>query len=173
MDIFSSPSLSASQYVSHVYSSLNLQDAGRSLLPLLLVSWTHYFIDRMIEVEYRALNQTSYRNFNATLLNETAAIVNAAVQNGTMKSPNYLFATLSANGTTGAGAGGDGGDSTSSGNTSPPPNPRSSLAMYEEFPTLSAEKHGAHDTHRIILYAITGCVSALFCVVIISGVRRL
>ncbi|GJE92146.1 E3 ubiquitin protein ligase [Phanerochaete sordida] len=122
MDIFSSPSLSASQ---------------------------------MIEVEYKALNQSQYQNFNATLLNETAAVVNATLTNGTIKAPNYLFATLIASNATGdpnTGLGGSNtGDSTDGDN--PPSNPRSSLAM-------------------IILYAITGCVSALFCVVIISGAIR-
>ena len=84
----------------------------------------------MIEVEYKALNQTKYRNFNATLLNETAAIVNAAITNGTMKSPNYLFATLLANDTVQGGSGVDaGGSSSSGGGGSSGTNPRSSLAM--------------------------------------------
>ncbi|KIP05108.1 hypothetical protein PHLGIDRAFT_108675 [Phlebiopsis gigantea 11061_1 CR5-6] len=125
MDIFSSPSLSASQ---------------------------------MIETEYRALNQSKYSNFNATLLNDTAAIVNTTLANGTYKAPNYLFATLVASNATDDPGTGDG----STGSTSAPSdgstqgggsNPHSSLAM-------------------IILYAITGCVSALFCVVIISGAIR-
>lgn len=122
MDIFSSPSLSASQ---------------------------------MIEVEYKALNQSRYQNFNATLLNETAAIVNTTLAIGNVKTANYLFATLIASNATGdstmGSTSGNNGDSTDGSN--PPPNPRSSLAM-------------------IILYAITGCVSALFCVVIISGAIR-
>lgn len=40
-------------------------------------------------------------------------------------------------------------------------------------PDLVPTKLPCPDTFvcRIILYAITGCVSALFCVVIVSGVR--
>ena len=111
----------------------------------------------MIEVEYTALNQSRYRDFNATLLNETAAIVNETLVNGTIKAPNYLFATLiAANATEGPGSS-DGGDTMpptgQSSNPDSTNNSKSSLAM-------------------IILYAITGCVSALFCVVIVSGVRR-
>lgn len=48
----------------------------------------------MIEVEYKSLNQSRYQNLNATLLNETAAIVNASLASATLKEPNYLFATL-------------------------------------------------------------------------------
>lgn len=87
----------------------------------------------MIEVEYKSLNQTRYRNFNATLLNETAAIVNASLASTTITAPNYLFATLVAsNATVDPGNGDDGGSgmSTSDGGGNPPTNPRSSLAMY-------------------------------------------
>ncbi|KAI0339775.1 hypothetical protein BDW22DRAFT_1431273 [Trametopsis cervina] len=113
---------------------------------------------QMIEVEYNALNQSRYRDFNATLLNDTASLVNATLTNGTIKAPNYLFATLiAANATEGLpGDEGDGDGSSMPGGDTPPANPagpKSSLAM-------------------IILYAITGCVSALFCVVIVSGAIR-
>jgi hypothetical protein len=84
----------------------------------------------MVEVEYTALNQSRYRNFNATLLNETAAIVNAVVvNNSAITSPNYLYATLLANGSSSTGTSTDNGDSSDSGNPAPSPNPRSSLAM--------------------------------------------
>ncbi|EKM54537.1 uncharacterized protein PHACADRAFT_196967 [Phanerochaete carnosa HHB-10118-sp] len=98
MDIFSSPSLSASQ---------------------------------MIEVEYKALNQSQYQNFNATLLDESVAIVNASLTLGTIKAPNFLFAALVASNATGdSSLGGNGSNSeVSSTNGDPSSNPRSSLAM--------------------------------------------
>ena len=84
----------------------------------------------MIEVEYKALNQSHYQNFNATLLNETAAVVNATLTNGTIKAPNYLFATLIASNATGdPSAGTDGSSTDSTDGSNPPSNPRSSLAM--------------------------------------------
>jgi hypothetical protein len=114
---------------------------------------------RQIESEYNKLNQPKYRDFNATLLNATASLVNNTLAFNNYSTPNYLFAQLTAAnatvGSTGGSTPGDnGGDNTMS---SPGPhgdtNSRNSLAM-------------------IILYAITGCVSALFCVVIVSGVSR-
>lgn len=87
----------------------------------------------MIETEYTALDQPRYRNFNATLLNETAAIVNATLVNGTVNAANYLFATLIASNATGDGSGGaDSGTGTAPSNdsgSSGGSNPRSSLAM--------------------------------------------
>ena len=87
---------------------------------------------RMIEVEYRSLNQTVYQDFNATLLNSTAAIVNATLVNGTIKAPNYLFASLIASNATGDSNLGSNGSSSSgdpTGSDAPPSNSRSSLAM--------------------------------------------
>lgn len=116
-----------------------------------------FSMSRMIELEYSALNQSKYRDFNATLLNETASLVNVTLTNGTITAPNYLFATLIAANATG-GPGDNGGssmppsDQGAGGSPDASSGAKSSLAM-------------------IILYAITGCVSALFCVVIVSGVR--
>ena len=87
---------------------------------------------RMIETEYTALKQSMYRDSNATLLNETAAVVNMTLTNGTTKEPNYLFATLiasNATGDAGTGDGGTGSTSAPSGDSTPGSNPHSSLAM--------------------------------------------
>ncbi|KAI0690118.1 hypothetical protein BC835DRAFT_1366082 [Cytidiella melzeri] len=117
---------------------------------------------QIIEVEYNALNQSKYRDFNATLLNATASLVNNSLTYQNFSRPNYLFATLVAANATGGpdGAGddnnnGDGGDMSlgSTGDGSGGLETKNSLAM-------------------IILYVITGCVSALFCVVIVSGAVR-
>lgn len=86
----------------------------------------------MIEVEYKALNQSQYQDFNATLLNETVNIVNASLTLGTIKAPNYLFAELIAsNATEGSNLGNNGDNSGSTASDNPPSssNPRSSLAM--------------------------------------------
>ncbi|KAI0630111.1 hypothetical protein C8Q77DRAFT_1136492 [Trametes polyzona] len=107
-------------------------------------------------IEDRFENSSSkYYWYSSTLLNSSADAIKSVIDNHTMPSPGYVFATLTAwnatdnstdtgtASTVGAGAGGG----------SPGKNNNTSLAM-------------------IILYAITGCVSALFCVVIITGAIR-
>ncbi|KAI0334988.1 hypothetical protein GY45DRAFT_1317444 [Cubamyces sp. BRFM 1775] len=101
---------------------------------------------------------SKYYWFSPKLLNESAPVINAAVANGALNESGYLFAELKAwNGTdltntTSQGSGGNV-DSDPGDGGQPTKNTNTSLAM-------------------IILYAITGCVSALFCVVIISGAVR-
>ncbi|TFK89078.1 hypothetical protein K466DRAFT_519611 [Polyporus arcularius HHB13444] len=100
-------------------------------------------------------NSSKYYWYSPSLLNDSVSGIENAIINGTIGNTGYLFATLTAsnatdNSTTGTtiasdgGGGGSGGDGQST---------NTSLAM-------------------IILYAITGCVSALFCIVIISGAIR-
>ncbi|KAJ3528811.1 hypothetical protein NM688_g7944 [Phlebia brevispora] len=112
-------------------------------------------VSNTIDYEYSALNTTVSMVFNATFLNDTAQLVNNTVVNGTVTSEAYLFASLIAYNATGdPGAEPNGtASSTSSDGGDGQPQQKSSLAM-------------------IILYAITGCVSALFCVVIVSGAIR-
>ncbi|OSD07120.1 hypothetical protein PYCCODRAFT_1442528 [Trametes coccinea BRFM310] len=115
-------------------------------------------ISQMIEDEFQVSegNSSKYYWYSPTLLNDSASVIETAAQKGSLSQPGYIFATLTAwNATTNStdsgtttsvdGGGGGGGDENKSTNTS--------LAM-------------------IILYAITGCVSALFCIVIISGAIR-
>lgn len=112
-------------------------------------------IHSTIDLQYAALNQSKYRDFNADLLNSSAQLVNETLTNGTIHAPNFLFATLvAANATEGPNSSSPGDPAmpaTSGSGGGPDGSTKSSLAM-------------------IILYAITGCVSALFCVVIVSGV---
>ncbi|KAF4563312.1 hypothetical protein EYR40_006970 [Pleurotus pulmonarius] len=107
---------------------------------------------QFIEEQFRNANGT-FRWYDSQNLNNSGEIVNATIRARTPTEPNYLLATLRAYNATGdddaasptstsTGAANDPGSSTNT-----------SLAM-------------------IILYAITGCVSALFCVVIISGAVR-
>ncbi|EMD37842.1 hypothetical protein CERSUDRAFT_114486 [Gelatoporia subvermispora B] len=107
-----------------------------------------------IEETFGRINDTIYGDFNAKLLNESFNAINSTILNGTVNSPGYLFASLIAANATDV-EGGEGSTTpTSSTNSSPGGGgPNTSLAM-------------------IILYAITGCVSALFCVVIVSGAVR-
>lgn len=102
--------------------------------------------------QFGAQNESIYGSYDPTKLNDSEAIINESITTGFPLAPGYLIATLQAyNATgndTGTGAGGSdkpGPNSDGSSNTG--------LAM-------------------IILYAITGCVSALFCVVIITGAIR-
>ncbi|OCH95110.1 hypothetical protein OBBRIDRAFT_768211 [Obba rivulosa] len=106
-----------------------------------------------IEDEFGRINATKFGSYNAKLLNESFDQINQTISTGAVNSPGYIFASLIAfnatdvdgeGSTTAVGnVGGSGGGS----------GPNTSLAM-------------------IILYAITGCVSALFCVVIVSGAVR-
>ncbi|EIW63620.1 uncharacterized protein TRAVEDRAFT_112619 [Trametes versicolor FP-101664 SS1] len=101
-------------------------------------------------------SSSKYYWFSASTLNDSSAVIQTAIVNHTMPQAGYLFATLAAwnatdNSTaTGTATSTDGGQTGTGG---PDKNTNTSLAM-------------------IILYAITGCVSALFCVVIISGAVR-
>ncbi|TFY76720.1 hypothetical protein EWM64_g7293 [Hericium alpestre] len=101
---------------------------------------------------FAAINVTVYGTYDPQRLNESQSVINDTLQAGYPTAPGYLWATLAAWNATadpgvnsvspgnGGGNGGGGGGS-----------PKTTLAM-------------------IILYAITGCVSAMFCVVIITGV---
>ncbi|KLO14282.1 hypothetical protein SCHPADRAFT_939693 [Schizopora paradoxa] len=106
---------------------------------------------RTVENAFTNVNQTLYSNFNATMLNMSASIINESMANNSVPTPSYLFATLTANNASipGSGQNGDGSSSSSSGGGSK----NTDLAM-------------------IVLYVITGAVSVLFCIVILSGAIR-
>jgi len=105
--------------------------------------------------QFGSSNETIYGSFNARKLNDSGAMINQSLATNNPVSAGFIYATLTAYNATGTGNN----DTGSSGNTnSQAPSgdsdsPNTGLAM-------------------IILYAITGCVSALFCVVIISGAIR-
>ncbi|KAA1475179.1 hypothetical protein DENSPDRAFT_841916 [Dentipellis sp. KUC8613] len=113
---------------------------------------------RLIESQFAAINITMYGTYDPARLNASQADINNTLQAGYVTAPEYLWATLDAynstgdphisraqsNNGTGSGGGGGGGGGGSS---------KTTLAM-------------------IVLYAITGCVSAMFCVVIIAGAIR-
>lgn len=91
------------------------------------------------------------------------------IEDGYASSPGFLYATLRAYNATGASndtspntSNGQNGDDEDKGGSN------TALAMYAFL--RSAVTHVYHSC-RIVLYAITGCVSALFCVIIITGVR--
>ncbi|PFH51499.1 hypothetical protein AMATHDRAFT_142301 [Amanita thiersii Skay4041] len=100
-------------------------------------------------------NTTLYKSYDSRRLNDSEAVINATIELGYPVAPGYLYAVLRAYNATddpsGTAGGSSEGNGVGSSNNSKSPN--TSLAM-------------------IILYAITGCVSALFCVVIISGAVR-
>jgi hypothetical protein len=105
--------------------------------------------------QFGAMNESIYGSFNAQKLNQSGNVINSTIETNTPLAPGYLFATLTAYNATGPGTNDTDNNTntnvTSNGNTGGSPN--TGLAM-------------------IILYAITGCVSALFCIVIISGAVR-
>ncbi|TRM69963.1 hypothetical protein BD626DRAFT_475878 [Schizophyllum amplum] len=95
-------------------------------------------------------NETLYGWYNSQRLNDSFDIINSSIGSNTPMAPGYLFATLQAynatDNTTTSGTNSNN-DKSDSGNKN------TTLAM-------------------IILYVITGIVSALFCAVIISGAVR-
>ncbi|EJU04353.1 hypothetical protein DACRYDRAFT_114697 [Dacryopinax primogenitus] len=105
----------------------------------------------LIESQFEQVN-TSFYYYNAALLNASALLVNESMADMALDQPAYLVALLQASNATGNATAPDtpssSGSSSGGGGT-----PNTGLAM-------------------IILYAITGCVSVLFCIVILSGAIR-
>jgi len=106
--------------------------------------------------QFGAVNESIYGSFNAHKLNQSGAAINKSLATNNPASPGYIYATLTAYNATG----------TSNNNTSSEGNNNDS--------STSGDSGDSTNTGlaMIILYAITGCVSALFCVVIISGAVR-
>ncbi|KAF9447498.1 hypothetical protein P691DRAFT_646978, partial [Macrolepiota fuliginosa MF-IS2] len=110
----------------------------------------------LIDYQFGQLSPTnaSISKYDSQRLNDTADAVRDSIAKGYATQPGFLYAVLRAYNATGDADGPavtstDGGSGNSGGSGSS----NTALAM-------------------IILYAITGCVSALFCVVIISGAIR-
>ncbi|EAU91210.2 RING-7 protein [Coprinopsis cinerea okayama7 len=110
----------------------------------------------LIEYQFGQLGLPQNRSlfdYNSTMLNNSYDDITKSIEKGYPVSQGYLLAQLQAHNATDsiteASPGTDPAPSASSGNT----RPDSALAM-------------------IVLYAITGCVSALFCIVVISGAIR-
>jgi len=113
---------------------------------------------------------TPYTNYDSHMLNQSVNIINQSIASGNPVAPGYLLATLQAFNATTSYRPND-----VPVLTQPSPTPRgdggsTGLAMSVVNNTSLTHSHLETDDFRIILYAITGCVSALFCVVIISGV---
>lgn len=102
-----------------------------------------------IENAFTNVNQTLYSQFNASLLNDSLSSINDSINTGNV-SPGYLFATLTAANATVSQSSSDS-DSDSTG---------------------SSSSGGDTDLAMIVLYVITGAVSVLFCIVIMSGAIR-
>jgi len=102
-------------------------------------------------------SETYYGYFNATMLNDAAGVMNNTIAFNYPAAPDFLFATLPAYRASGVGisdselqADANGTDTTST----------------------SANNSDNTGVAMIVLYVITGCVSALFCGVIVSGAIR-
>ncbi|KAF8556392.1 hypothetical protein OG21DRAFT_1596485 [Imleria badia] len=111
---------------------------------------------RRIEYEFGQFGPSSeayYGYFNATMLNDAAGVINNTIAFSYPAAPGFLFATLPAYNASEV----NGGLKTDANGTS-----------------TSTSSTNSQDTGvaMIILYAITGCVSALFCGVIVSGAIR-
>ncbi|TCD65331.1 hypothetical protein EIP91_002769, partial [Steccherinum ochraceum] len=57
---------------------------------------------QFIEYQYGAINASMYGHYDAKLLNDSAAQINATIQNGTIGSKGFMFATMIAFNATGA-----------------------------------------------------------------------
>lgn len=114
-------------------------------------------VSRNIQYEFGqggTTNLSLYGNFDATTLNASATTISQSIMLGYPTAPGYLLATLQAWNATETNSTGTGGNNGSTSSTT--------------------DQNSKKDTGlaMIVLYAITGCVSALFCVVIISGAIR-
>lgn len=114
-------------------------------------------LSRFIEYEYDSFgtNGTYYGTYNATMLNQTASAVNRSIALGSPVTPGMIFATLQSFNATAA-----------------PNNGSSNMNGTASTTSDSGSDSQKTGLAMIILYAITGCVSALFCLVIISGAIR-
>lgn len=126
---------------------------------------------QLIEYQFGQLGpqNTSHFAYDSQQLNDSASDILQSLNVTYPTAPGYLLAALRAYNATDSG-----GNSSNSGNTSASTasgssgSPNTALAMFA-FLILS-KFFVCLIIHRIVLYAITGCVSALFCIVIISGV---
>ncbi|KAH7916582.1 hypothetical protein BJ138DRAFT_995548 [Hygrophoropsis aurantiaca] len=115
-------------------------------------------VSRAIEHQFGQFgpgNESYYGYFNATRLNSAGTTINNTIQTNNPVAPGFIYATLQAYNATAPNANGSQSNNNSSGST-----------------TSSDGNRKETGLAMIILYAITGCVSALFCVVIISGAIR-
>ncbi|KAF7964967.1 hypothetical protein HWV62_1302 [Athelia sp. TMB] len=104
--------------------------------------------------QFGTKNESIYGSFDAAKLNESASIVNQSFTKHQPAAPGYIYATLTAFDATDPNGGGDGdGDGDGGSGSTTSSTKGTSVAM-------------------IILYAITGCVSALFVGVIVMGAVR-
>ncbi|KAF9268888.1 hypothetical protein L218DRAFT_954315 [Marasmius fiardii PR-910] len=114
---------------------------------------------RLIEYQFGQLgsmNETfasAYNNYNPSRLNASYDMVHSSIENGNVLGPGYLIAALTSYNATETSNFTTGSNNGSSANDTGQKRTNTALAM-------------------IVLYAITGCVSALFCIVIISGAIR-
>jgi len=108
---------------------------------------------QLIEDPFSSINKLIYGNYNPVLLNQSYSVVNSTMNAGYATNAGYMFATLTAF------------NATPPGEITPAPT--------VESPTPNGPPRSRSPSlAMIILYAITGCVSALFCVVIVSGAIR-
>ncbi|CAE6416366.1 unnamed protein product, partial [Rhizoctonia solani] len=108
---------------------------------------------RLIESQFTNVNKT-YHSFNSKLLNESyLSVVDAVNSSSAGSQPPFLMAVLRAWNST---------SSPNSNTTQPSPPPAATNDSSKPNTGLA----------MIVLYAITGCVSVLFCVVILSGAIR-
>ncbi|KAL0576655.1 hypothetical protein V5O48_005315 [Marasmius crinis-equi] len=112
---------------------------------------------RLIDYQFGQIgNETLtplYSSYNSSRLNESSSMVGNSINSGYAMGPGYLFATLVAYNATNA----------------------TNYTMGNGSGNNSGDHKGGHSNTAlamIVLYAITGCVSALFCIVIISGAIR-
>lgn len=109
---------------------------------------------QLIEYQFISINKTLYSDYDPQRLNGSFAIINSTMGAGYSTGAGYMFATLRAYNATGP-------NITSNGAN---PDSNSSQSGQTKSKTTSLA--------MIILYAITGCVSALFVIVIVSGAIR-
>ncbi|KNZ72777.1 E3 ubiquitin-protein ligase RNF13 [Termitomyces sp. J132] len=99
------------------------------------------------------INETLYGVYDSQRLNDSASMMNTTLRDGTPPAPGYLFAILQAY------------------NSTVQLNDPSTTNGSVDSTSAGGKKQNTN-LAMIILYAITGCVSALFCIVIITGAVR-
>ncbi|KAJ8488673.1 hypothetical protein ONZ45_g13866 [Pleurotus djamor] len=96
----------------------------------------------------------TFKFYDSQQMNDSAVVITESVNSRVARTPEYVFSALIAY------------NSTDPDRDSPTPD-----SSVNQTPTTTATSTST-SLAMIILYAITGCVSALFCIVIISGAIR-
>jgi hypothetical protein len=136
------------------------------------------FLDKQSAItlhnQYNQSISKNYTFYNSQLLNDSAVTINETVISLNPEKPGFMYAVLTAFNATGTSPSGGGDPDPSASGESGSAGKKDTSTSTSVFTLLLACFIGLQlpcltTCFSIVLYAITGCVSILFCIVITSG----